>query len=670
MHIPRLVGLSLLILLGSLGQGWPAAAGTGRPQQTTLLTCEGWTATIVGTKGNDKIVGTPGKDVIVALGGRDMVRGRGGNDVICGNFGADILEGGPGDDRIFGGRDAAYYDTDCGEFTPIGDVGPPYVTGDVLVPGPGDDYLDAGDDPRQQTASCGNPDQVTFRREPRGVRGRLGDPGEAGVIRGADRDVLVGQWALAVVGSRYGDHLFGGSGREELYGNGGTDFLSGGAGDDALADTDYRTEDVAPSGDRLVGGTGHDALTSWRGEDSLDGGPDDDKVTTTFGCGLALGGDGHDELSVYQTYLPDGTTSVALDAGAGTVSALPSRPPCGNILGFETYLASAALVPLDFTGTEDAEKLVAYGQSGVTTHLLGGDDVITGTAADDVIDAGDGIDQVDADLGQDVCIDAENTSGCEALRTASGVAAGEPVVLVALDGQDLYFSPNGDGTYDRARFEFSLSKRSAVRILVRDDRQRLVRSVRLGSLNAGRHVWRWDGQSSTGKVLPDGEYEVSVRAWSGEHSAQAGWGTQIVQVPDPGRAVLTRPVVYPSATSVADRLAIVLHPCALRHRRSRVPGVVLGGDRADPTAHPPRDHGSGRRAGPRRPPPGIPPYLPLVGARRGGQTLAAGHLPSPVDREGPCGQRAHHPPIGRGVVGPVGRAGVDLHDVGRRHEPR
>src|SRR5687768_7929090 len=74
-----------------------------------------------------------------------------------------------------------------------------------------------------------------------------------------------------------------------------------------------------------------------------------------------------------------------------------------------------------------------------------------------------------------------------------GVAAGEPVALVTLGDQDVYFSPNGDGRYDRARFEFSLSKRSAVRVLVRDPQQRLVRSVRLGSLKAGPHVWRWDG---------------------------------------------------------------------------------------------------------------------------------------------------------------------------------
>jgi hypothetical protein len=48
-------------------------------------TCEGQTATIVGTSGNDNnIVGTSGRDVIAALGGNDRVRSLGGNDLVCG----------------------------------------------------------------------------------------------------------------------------------------------------------------------------------------------------------------------------------------------------------------------------------------------------------------------------------------------------------------------------------------------------------------------------------------------------------------------------------------------------------------------------------------------------------------------------------------------------------
>lgn len=66
-------------------------------------TCDGRTATIVGTAGNERIFGTPGPDVISGLGGNDEILGLGGDDVICGGTGNDRLVGGDGDDRLFGG---------------------------------------------------------------------------------------------------------------------------------------------------------------------------------------------------------------------------------------------------------------------------------------------------------------------------------------------------------------------------------------------------------------------------------------------------------------------------------------------------------------------------------------------------------------------------------------
>ena len=67
-------------------------------------TCQGKTATIVGTLGNDVIYGTSANDVIVGLGGNDVIDGKGGNDTICGNEGADRLYGGLGNDRLSGGN--------------------------------------------------------------------------------------------------------------------------------------------------------------------------------------------------------------------------------------------------------------------------------------------------------------------------------------------------------------------------------------------------------------------------------------------------------------------------------------------------------------------------------------------------------------------------------------
>jgi Ca2+-binding RTX toxin-like protein len=48
------------------------------------VTCEGETATIVGTNGNNDITGTSGDDVIAALGGNDRIRAQGGDDLVCG----------------------------------------------------------------------------------------------------------------------------------------------------------------------------------------------------------------------------------------------------------------------------------------------------------------------------------------------------------------------------------------------------------------------------------------------------------------------------------------------------------------------------------------------------------------------------------------------------------
>ena len=65
--------------------------------------CGGKQATVLGTKGSNKIHGTPKADVIWAGGGNDRIAGGGGNDTICGNGGNDSLRGGRGRDRLIGG---------------------------------------------------------------------------------------------------------------------------------------------------------------------------------------------------------------------------------------------------------------------------------------------------------------------------------------------------------------------------------------------------------------------------------------------------------------------------------------------------------------------------------------------------------------------------------------
>ena len=67
--------------------------------------CGGKLATIVGTRGDDRLRGTDGVDVLIARGGDDVIRARGGDDRVCARGGADRIRGGGGDDRLRAGAD-------------------------------------------------------------------------------------------------------------------------------------------------------------------------------------------------------------------------------------------------------------------------------------------------------------------------------------------------------------------------------------------------------------------------------------------------------------------------------------------------------------------------------------------------------------------------------------
>ncbi len=83
--------------------------------------CGGKKATVVGTKGKDRLKGTRKRDVIAGLGGKDKIKGLKGNDLICGGNGKDKLVGGPGKDKLLG-----------------------QGGNDILIGGPGKDTLKGG----------------------------------------------------------------------------------------------------------------------------------------------------------------------------------------------------------------------------------------------------------------------------------------------------------------------------------------------------------------------------------------------------------------------------------------------------------------------------------------------------------------------------------------------
>ena len=109
------------------------------PIPPAMPKCDGQTATIVGTEGNDVLKGTTRADVIVGLGGKDQVNAKKGNDLVCAGAGKDHVVGGPGADDLFG---------EAGDDNLIGNKG-----GDRLNGGAGEDRCNGGSG-TNTTASC------------------------------------------------------------------------------------------------------------------------------------------------------------------------------------------------------------------------------------------------------------------------------------------------------------------------------------------------------------------------------------------------------------------------------------------------------------------------------------------------------------------------------------
>jgi Ca2+-binding RTX toxin-like protein len=179
------------------------------PPPPPPTTCEGETATIVGTPGNDNnIVGTSGRDVIAALGGDDRIRALDGNDLVCGGGGNDVIDGGQGNNRLFGDEPNEEEGT---------------AGADRIEGGTGSDFIDGGAGNDVLDGSTGNDE----------VHGSMG----------SDR----------LVGFTGNDQLFGEDNDDVLDGGSDNDQLNGGAGNDVLdGGGDIDNGDGGPNFDRCV----------------------------------------------------------------------------------------------------------------------------------------------------------------------------------------------------------------------------------------------------------------------------------------------------------------------------------------------------------------------------------------------------------------------------------
>ena len=226
----RIAAVALVLAAGFLGQAAAADA----------YSCYDVTATIVGTKGNDRIHATSASDVIVGLGGDDTIWGLEGSDKICGNGGDDKIMAGPGVDQVDAGSGHNVLKGGSGDDRLYG--GP---SEDSFWPGAGNDVVDG--------RGTGGEEWVHYENARGPVIVDLGQ----NHATGEGTDILVAIFDIA--GSRYGDVVRGndadnilrlGKGNDKGSGKGGMDHVYGSPGSDDL--------DGGGGANTIDGGDGND----------------------------------------------------------------------------------------------------------------------------------------------------------------------------------------------------------------------------------------------------------------------------------------------------------------------------------------------------------------------------------------------------------------------------
>ncbi len=324
---------------------------------------------IITSQNDTKVVGGLVNDTITAFGGNDEILAMGGDDKIVAGEGDDIIDGGEGIDLLDyqNSKNSVNVDLKSGiatgegsdkisnienligslhDDTLIGDDNVNVIEGkaghDAIKGDGGDDTLLGGEDNDQLSGGVGNDtliggsgsDSADYSDSANAITAHIqvDDLKESeekyGVATGEGEDRLEGIENL--IGSDYGDSLFGDGGVNTLVGNGGNDYFVGGKGNDAIdggdgVDTiDYshviesglnvdlsqnfasgegfdRVENIekiiaTSQDDKLVGDDGDNTFIADEGDDYLDGKEGNDNLVAGGGDDTLKGGAGDDTL--------------------------------------------------------------------------------------------------------------------------------------------------------------------------------------------------------------------------------------------------------------------------------------------------------------------------------------------------------------------------------------
>lgn len=264
---------------------------------------------LFGDDGNDDLWGGAGDDTLVGGRGNDTLWGVLGDDVLSGGLGSDVYEW----STTYQGRqmplgDATVVDTGglislSQGFAPFFGIGGDLmvrVGQDLVIGAPGVSSLRIAGFYDRPAAWSGAVDQGLGPVRDRDVidmaaaraltqDARLGGAGND-LLRLADGPTVSARGGDdRVVGSLFGDLVFGDAGNDEIEGRNGADRLLGGEGNDRILGGN--------GGDLLAGGSGDDRLLGEIGNDRLHGGAGNDVLVGGAGADILTGGTGNDRLT-------------------------------------------------------------------------------------------------------------------------------------------------------------------------------------------------------------------------------------------------------------------------------------------------------------------------------------------------------------------------------------
>lgn len=284
---------------------------------------------VYGGSGADTLTGGSGSESLYGNSGRDRINGGGGADELWGGSGADVLHGNGGRDRLHDGSGADRVYGDSGNDTFFDGPGK-----DVFHGGSGDDGFLAGTSTAADRYHGGSgTDLVAYYERTEGVT--LDADGKSDDGRKGEKDNI---------GTDV-ENLTGGKGNDRIHGTNGANLLEGGPGDDRIYGRGGR--------DVLIGDVGRDHLDGGAGNDLLYGDPALNSESPVVYADVIVGGSGVDTVD-YGSY--DQAVVVDLDGAKGDDGARGEKDTVGR----------------------DVENIMGgYG-----------DDVLTGNAANNVLNGG------------------------------------------------------------------------------------------------------------------------------------------------------------------------------------------------------------------------------------------------------------------------------------------